>query len=386
MVVAMVAGFVAFGNLRRVRPVGEPTPSTTAPGAADDVPVTIVIPARNEAASLPNLLGDLAHRRPAGARVVVVDDHSTDGTAELAARHDFVMVLRAPDLPRSWTGKTWACHTGAAAAPNGTLLFLDADVRVGPGALDAVVAEQRRRGGVVSVQPFHDVPTAVEQLSGLCNVVTVMGAAAGSRRPNAVFGPVICCDVADYRRVGGHAAVRTEVVEDVALGRRFRDAGLGVAVLGGGEALRFRMYPDGWRQLVEGWSKNLATGAAGTPLARALASGLFVCGLVHASLVALQTALALATGAPAPDGMAAATTVAIAAAATAVLLRRVGSFRWWAAAGFPVLTAFFVAVVVRSAWLTAVRRQVTWRGRGIPVHGDLAVVGAEAGAPGTDRS
>ncbi len=93
-IAALAAWLAGWGLLSRV-----PRLPRLAPAVADD-PVTVVIPARNEATSLPALLGDLEAARPAGARVVVVDDHSDDGTAEVAAGFSFVRVERAPPSPR----------------------------------------------------------------------------------------------------------------------------------------------------------------------------------------------------------------------------------------------------------------------------------------------
>lgn len=371
----MVAGVITFGRLRTLRVGSGPAAPTL-----DDRPVTIVIPARNEASSLPHLLGDLAMSRPAGCRVIVVDDHSTDETAQLASRFEFVTIITAPDLPRGWTGKSWACHCGAQAATDGTLVFLDADVRLNAGAIESIVAEQRATGAVVSVQPFHTVPTWWEQLSGLFNVVAVMGVGAGGRSPNGVFGPVICCALRDYRSIGGHASVRTEVVEDIALGRKFQRLGVPLRVRGGGRDIRFRMYPSGWQSMVEGWTKNMATGAAGTPPMRAIASAVFVCGLVIGStqLVSVLTATIGPATVLAGDVVGA----SMAVLTTWGLLRRVGSFRVSAALALPALTAFFILVVARSTWLTVVRRRVTWRGRTIPIGGPaLASVGASSGRP-----
>lgn len=375
---AMAVGVAAFGRTERV---GRPGPAGTRPdgrrgGAADAPPeepgpVTVVVPARNEATSLPGLLADLARSRPPDARVIVVDDHSEDETAALAAAHPFVTVVRPPALPLGWTGKTWACHHGAAGAADGTLVFIDADVRLAPGALDDVVAIQRSSGAVVSVQPHHVTERWWERCSGLFNVVSWMGAGAGSRRPNAIFGPVICCSTADYRRVGGHAAVRDRIVEDVALGRRFARAGVPSRVLAGGPAVRFRMYPDGWRSMIEGWTKNMAIGASATPIGRAAAAAVFVTGSAAATWMAVSSALAVVGGSAIP----ATTLVAIACAAAVhgLLLGRVGAFGPTAGMWFPALTVVFVAIVARSVWLTAVRHEVRWRGRVVPV-GTASVV------------
>ncbi|MBU6216515.1 MAG: glycosyltransferase family 2 protein, partial [Acidobacteria bacterium] len=190
-VAALMAGAWAFGRVRSL-----PAVPTTAPATG----VTIVIPARNEELSLGNLLADLERARPARCRVVVVDDHSTDRTAELAASFDFVEVVPAPPLPDGWTGKSWACHTGAGQATGDAIVFLDADVRLAPGAIDRLLAELAVEGGLVSVQPWHRTARPYEQLSALFNTIAVMGAAAGSRRRhNGAFGPVLATGIEDYR-------------------------------------------------------------------------------------------------------------------------------------------------------------------------------------------
>jgi 4,4'-diaponeurosporenoate glycosyltransferase len=116
-------------------------------------PVTVIIPARNEAKRIPSLLGALTDGLPATAQIIVVDDHSTDGTGEVAAGYPRVRVLSAPDLPAGWTGKTWACHTGARVARPGDLVFLDADIELRPEALARALAMRRQRGGLISVWP-----------------------------------------------------------------------------------------------------------------------------------------------------------------------------------------------------------------------------------------
>ena len=345
-------GWWAFGRVRSLRRTG----SEVAPTGG----VTIVIPARNEELSLPNLLADLAASRPERSRVVVVDDHSTDRTAELAAAFDFVEVVEAPPLPSGWTGKSWACHTGATAANGEFIVFLDADVRVGPGALDVLLADLVDRGGLVTVQPWHRTERAYEQLSALFNTIAIMGAAAGSgRRRCGAFGPVLATSIADYERIGGHESVRSEVVEDLAIAERYHEHGLGVHVALGRDEFRFRMYPAGIRQLAEGWTKNFASGASSTGPLRLLAIVVWITALGSASITMFDAVRGQASVA-----------VAVAlygafAAQLAVLFRRVGNFSPITALAFPVLVVFFVGVFVRSLWRTYVRRSVRWRDRQI---------------------
>lgn len=353
---ALVGGTIAFGRLRHLagRPDGLVLPSR---------PITIVIPARNEEASIGHLLSDLTAGRPLGSRVVVVDDHSTDATAEIVAGFEFAELITAPPLPSGWCGKPWACHTGATATSEGVLLFLDSDVRVRPGALDLVVEQLNRTGGIVSVQPWHDARRPVEQFSALFNVIAVMGAGAGWPDPSGVFGPVIATSVAAYRAAGGHQSVHDEVVEDLALCRSYRAANLPVNVFGGGELISFRMYPLGVRQLIEGWTKNFASGALATPVGMLV----LIVGWVTALLAISVQLVEHAIGSGTVPWWATALLYAAAVVQLGAMLRRVGNF--WAATAFafPILIAFFLAVFARSTYRTVVRRSVPWRGRDIPI-------------------
>jgi len=314
-----------------------------------------VVPARDEATTLPVLLASLAGD---GERVevVVVDDHSTDATAAVA-RGAGATVVPARPLPAGWTGKCWACWTGAGATAGEVLIFLDADTELGPGGLDRVLAEHGRRGGLVSVQPFHRTERPYEVLSAFFNVVPWMGLGAatptaGRRSPPGAFGPCLATSRADYERTGGHEAVRSEVVEDVALAARYRAAQLPVAALAGKGTVSFRMYPGGIAQLVEGWTKNMAGGAAASrPGAMALAV-LWVAGAI------------VAATAPVVDpGPVSAAAYGSYTAQLAWMLGRLGRFPWWTAPAFPVPLAFFLAVFARSLVRTHLRGEVRWRGR-----------------------
>jgi 4,4'-diaponeurosporenoate glycosyltransferase len=351
-------GWWVLGRLRTVSDLPVPVPAPDVPAAG----VTVVIPARNEELSLPNLLGDLERSRPAGCRVVVVDDHSTDRTAEIARSFDFVDLVDAPDLPEGWTGKCWACHTGARSADGDYLVFLDADVRLEEGSLERLVAATDRDGGLLSVQPWHDVERPYEQLSALFNVIALMGTAAGSRRgPTGAFGPVLVTRRADYQAVGGHAEVAAEVVEDLALAQRYRDSGRPVRIVAGRGGVRFRMYPAGPAQVVEGWTKNFASGAGATRPLRLLAIIVWVAGLTSAA----GTFVSAAQGSL--PFLAAAAIYATYVVQLTAMFRQVGRFGPLTAVCSPVLVVFFFGVFARSLWRTHVRRSVEWRGRTIPL-------------------
>ena len=318
--------------------------------------VSVVVPARNEADALPLLLGSL----PDGIEVVVVDDHSDDDTAPVARAAGAQVVVSAP-LPDGWTGKAWACEQGAAAATGTTLVFVDADVRFGADGLAAVVSELQDRGGLVSVQPFHRPGRWVEHLAALFNVVGFAGTDAASplgraRGVRGAFGPVLATSRADHERVGRHEAVRSSIVDDVALAERYRAEALPVTIVGGHGDVSFRMYPEGFGQLVEGFTKNLAAGARSVRLLTTVLVVAWLTLLVQATVAPLRAA---ATG---DDLLAPSVLYVVVAAQLWWMARRLGRFHPLVAATFPVSLLLFLAVFVRSVAANA-RGSVSWRGR-----------------------
>ena len=225
--------------------------------------ISVVIPARDEAASIGAAAGLAAGRARGGRGRRPLDRRDRRGR-----RRGGRAGGRVAPLPDGWTGKSWACAQGVGATTGESVVFVDADVRFAPGGLAAVVTAHQDRGGLVSVQPFHEPGAPLESLAAVFNIVAVAGTDAATplgRRlgVRGAFGPVLATTRADYDRVGGHEAVRSSVVDDVALADRYRAAGRPVSVFGGGDAVAFRMYPAGLGQLVEGFTKNMAAGAGG---------------------------------------------------------------------------------------------------------------------------
>jgi 4,4'-diaponeurosporenoate glycosyltransferase len=335
--------------------------------------VSVVIPARDEESALPALLQSLQALAVDVREVLVVDDGSRDATAAVA-RGAGATVLSAGGPLRGWTGKAWACHVGAEAATGDLLLFLDADTVLAPDALDGLLDVRDGHPGLVSVQPFHTVARPYEQLSSYFNAVSVLASGAFRRRPAGrpmAFGPCLLTSRADYERVGGHRAVRHEVLDDVQLAVAYRRAGLPVRCLVGERSVTMRSYPGGLRQLADGWTKNFASGAAATSPGPAAGAASWI-GAHHAVAVGAALSLtAVATGhdVPLAHGDAALWAVAWVVVAWQLrsTLRRLGSFRWWTWALFPVPLLAFDLVFGRSLVRTLVRRSVRWRGRDVPL-------------------
>ncbi|HEX6887679.1 MAG TPA: glycosyltransferase family 2 protein [Candidatus Nanopelagicales bacterium] len=251
------------------------------------MPVTVLLPARDEAARIGPCLAALQAQRHPQLQVLVLDDHSTDGTAEVVRRavgddSRFTLLDGAPEpVPEGWLGKPWACHRLARAAlgstePPDLLIFVDADVVLAADATSRIAALMRTSGlALASPYPRQLAESPAERLVqpllqwSWCTTLP-LGLAERSPRPSltAANGQVLAITRAAYQRSGGHAAVRHEVLEDVALARAVKAAGGRAGVTDGTDLATCRMY-DGAEALVDGYTKSLwaafgsRTGAAG---------------------------------------------------------------------------------------------------------------------------
>jgi 4,4'-diaponeurosporenoate glycosyltransferase len=316
--------------------------------AGDRPAVTVVVPARDEAHAIGAAVTAIVRQCRRLDEVIVVDDGSSDGTGDVAEAAG-ARVIRATAPAPGWAGKTHACATGAASTETPLLVFMDADVVPQPDVLDALATElDRHPGELVSVQPWHTPRASVEQLSLLFNITALMGCAAftvlGDRvRTRVAFGPLMAFRRTTYDACGGHAGaeVRGAVLEDIALARA---VGRSRLFVGGSDGTTFRMYPGGLRPLVEGWTKGMGIGASATPWWALVATAAWVTSVAGGWLASPWFALATL-------------------AQLGVFARIAGRFSLLVILLYPVATAFFVAIFVRSALRRTRRGTVTWKGR-----------------------
>lgn len=226
--------------------------------------VSIIIPARNEESNLGNCLKSLTSQAGVTFEIIVVDDNSTDRSREIAQSYRGVRVICSGPLPPGWTGKNNAVITGAKKARAGWLLFTDADTIHLPGSLARALTEAKReQADLLSYSPEQIVVTFSER-----SVMPVIFAELAAQYPPhkvrdpksgivAANGQYILVRRSAYDSIGGHIAVATDILEDVALARLFRDIGRRVYFRYAADAVRTRMYRN-WQQLREGWTKNLA--------------------------------------------------------------------------------------------------------------------------------
>ncbi len=345
-------------NLPTLR--GKATPRSA--GVSADL--SIIIPARNEQDRLPLLLTSLRSQTLKPVEVLIVDDSSDDSTADVARAFEGVEVVSATPPPEGWTGKSWACVTGVNHAAGSSLVFLDADVRLASGALAALEDELHRHGGLVSVQPRHEIHSLIEASSMPFNIVGLMSLGIGSvvppRRQWGAAGPCMASTRQDYDTVGGHGATRGAIAEDLELAALYRRAGLPVHCVGGGGLVTFRMYRS-FREIVVGWSKNMASGARRSPWLRTLGVALWVTAMLKTTYLLLRLPWSDARGAALAGVAYGAFTVQ-----WFVMGRQVGRFGLGALI-WPMWSVFFVSVVAVSALQTVVLRRVIWSGRKVQV-------------------
>jgi hypothetical protein len=354
-----VAGAVhAAWNARRLR-----VPPADPPPVAE--PVALLLPLRDEAHRVePCLRALLAQTGVRDLRLVVLDDGSTDGTAEVVRRvcagDPRVRLVEGRPLPVGWWGKPWACAQLAAAAGDEptVLVFVDADVLLAPHAVAASVALLRWAAlDLVSPYPRQVALTAAERLvqpllqwSWLTTLP--LRVAERSARPSlaAANGQLLVVDAGAYRRAGGHRAVRAEMLEDVALLRAVKAAGGRGGVVDGTAVATCRMYA-GWPDLRDGYAKSLWS-ALGSPAgAVAVVGGLAVAYLLP-PLAAMRGSRVGLLG------------YAAGVAGRAVAARRTGSRVWPDSLAHPASVAvlgWLVATSVRG------HRAGTLTARGRPV-------------------
>lgn len=306
--------------------------------------ISIIIPARNEAHNLPRLLDSITSQPNPPAEILVVDDGSTDGTADVAAAHGAIVIPSKP-LPDGWRGKPWACHQGAQAASSSHLLFLDADTWFEPGGLDAALAHYH--GGALSIGPWHVVQQAYESLSMFFNMAMTAGTV-----PDGLFGQMLLIDRDSYHTAGGHHAVRSHILENVHLQQLLLKNNTATRSLPGRGIVHFRMYPGGPREMIGGWSKGFASGAGRTAKATLVTLILWMIGLMGAFI-----GLAIAR-----DPLWAILYL-IFATQVAILSRKVGSFPWFASLLYPLPLIFFFAIFTRSA--CGGGSNTRWKGRSL---------------------
>lgn len=235
--------------------------------------VSVLIPARDEAAHIGRALECVLQSRDVVLEVIVLDDHSSDETPrivrEISGRDPRVKLASAPPPPAGWCGKQHACRELAHRARHDVLIFMDADVEPAPDACRALAAELAGgRAGLVSMFPRQITKSFSERLVIPLIHLILLGflplwQMRRSRKPSlaAGCGQIFAANKAEYVAAGGHEAIKASRHDGITLPRAFRRAGIMTDVFDGTHLAACRMYSSAG-QLVNGLAKNATEGLA----------------------------------------------------------------------------------------------------------------------------
>jgi chlorobactene glucosyltransferase len=333
--------------------------------------LSIVVPARNEERQVEGCLRSLLSQRHPHFEVIAVDDQSTDATREIlgriAADEPRLRVVDGAPLPPGWVGKPWALTQGASVARGEWLLFTDADTTHRPLAAASALRCAIDRGcDVISLLPDQETIGFAERVF-LPTILFVILLGVGAlddindprKRETSIFnGQYVLVSRAAYYAVGGHAAVRGEIAEDLQLARLFKRDGRFRTLLAGSNALvRTRMYRS-FAEIWRGFVKNFAVAARGHAAAAIAGVALLACVSVFSPVLLIALLLRSAWIAAMALAVAMAAVLAIAEAGMRAMRFRAGS-----GLAVPLGLALTIAIFSTSVFLTFVGRGVEWRGR-----------------------
>lgn len=266
LALAAFSAAVAVANLLILK---TPSPGPSGAGAL----VSILIPARNEAANIVPAVEAALASEGVAVEVVVMNDGSTDATADLVARlaatDSRVRLVEAPPLPEGWTGKIHACWRLAEAARGTHFLYIDADVRLAPSAAAALVSHaSARNAGLVSAVPRQVMGSlgeaaTVPMINFLLLAYLPMAMMRAKLDPSlgAACGQLLLVEREAYFRSGGHQAIRAYLHDGIKLARLMRGHGIKTDLVRGADLATCRMYAT-FAEAWGGFSKNAHEGMA----------------------------------------------------------------------------------------------------------------------------
>ena len=365
--VGLLVLYLNFRSLPRVGPF--PVPPVRSPS------LSVVVPARNEERDVERCVRSLATQNYPSLEVIVVDDQSSDDTPRILAKLDrelpSLRVIEGSAPPDGWLGKPWALQQGALASRSELILFCDADVIYEPGALRRIVAgflESEAEG--VTVLPRLEMHGFWEHLLMVQLPFTAFTLIplflSGSIRSSWLAvggGPGNLLRAKTWRRIGTHEALRSAVIDDIALMQLVRAKGGQTEMVIARELVSVRMY-RGFREIFLGFSKNSFHALGGT-LPRAF-FGLAFLGVTQ--LLPFVVLIDALLRFPSAGELFLIHWLGIGASLEIVLARTLLFWRLQyridnAILGQPLMAAVWLAIMTWSIWKVGVRRQLRWRGR-----------------------
>jgi len=330
--------------------------------------VSVIIPARDEEENLKKLLPLVCSQQFPAHEIIVVDDNSTDKTSEIATSFEQVKLVKLEeDPPDGWVGKSWALWNGFLNSSGDYLLFLDADVEPSDKLIEYLSVQHAYHGGLISVWPYQRLEKFYEHLTLPFNLLVIYASNTlgfPGKIARGAFGPVVFTSREDYEKTGGHSTIRDGILEDIKLAKLYLKHGIKVTNFIGDGVVQFRMYPNGIKQLLEGFSKNMSSGA--------------ITGGTFAFLLALIWMAGIYTSIPniasiffetnnISEVLTKTANYLIVALFIRLLSKDTGQYKIYDALLYPIHYIFFLIVFFYSLYLTLLKKQVYWRGRKLKV-------------------
>lgn len=334
--------------------------------------VSVIIPARDEERTIGATVSSFLAQNWRELEVIVVNDRSTDRTAEVLDELDDprLHVIEGEEPPTGWLGKPWALQQGALAARGEWLLFCDADVRWKPNALTAVMTATERDGlEAATVLPHLETHSFWERIL-LVNLIFTLWTLfpLWMRRDTAPRhalggGPGNLVRTQLWRDIGTHAAIHNAVIDDIGLMRRIRKTGRHTGVLRADHLVEIRMY-EGLDELMRGFTKNAWYATGASFLGAALAGLITFVFNVLPYLIILDAVIDFVRGEPfGPAFFWSLATVSLISLARLIVLLPGGYGFWNALLGHPLMMTGWLVIFLRSSLLTGASRRLHWRGR-----------------------
>lgn len=267
----LVFNLIAIFNSLTISRLGSRPLSRSAPYTPR---VSVLVPARNETTVIGASVRSLLSQTYPTLELLVLDDQSQDGTAEVvrqAGQGDSrLQLLEGQPLPKGWLGKNWACHQLGQQARGEILIFTDADVQWQPTTIEQIVVEMATtKADLLSLFPTQKTVTWAERLTVPLIAMATLGYLPWtmvhfSKMPafSAANGQCMAFRWTAYNQIGGHFAVRNNVLEDVTLARLVKKTGLTLRLADGNHLLHCQMYTN-WQQVRHGFAKNILAGYGG---------------------------------------------------------------------------------------------------------------------------
>lgn len=321
--------------------------------------ISVIIPARNEENNLPKLLKTLSNQTYPIDEIIVVNDNSTDGTANIARSFKNVKLINlTEEPPEGWLGKPWACWNGFKNSTGDLLIFIDADVELSEDAIESLVYAYEKYNGLISIWPYQRFEKRYEHFNYFFNIGAVTSTTIlkifGKSKPIGAFGPIVMTSRNDYIKTGGHSSVNSEIVEDLKLGKVYLENGIPVNNFLGNSLVKFRMYPKGFNELFEGTTKNMASGLNRSNFTNTFLILIWYLGILYSFPIKL-------------------TTFNIIHYLSYVvqfryLTKKTGDYDLLDALIYPIYFVFFILSLLISIYKTVFLHKVTWKGREIKVN------------------